>query len=570
MKHSLRFVRNEVLPLWRWYLAGIIAVLLTNWMSVQVPVQMAKALDVMRANGDTKPFAYTVAALGLAIIITRTLSRVWFFTPGRIAEFRMRSQFFAHLLRLQPEFYAQQNTGDLLSRATSDVTYARAFAGFALLQGCNVIGSLAFGLAQMAWYSPQLTLAVALPCVVAFGGMQIATRRLMELQRQGQVQLGRLADELLGTFSGVATVQAFCVEDVFNRRVEDRAADLRMTNLTMTRIRAVAFPLLTVAGGVATWGLLVFGAQAVQAGTLSAGDLAAFIALVAFIIMPMRMLGWLVPVLQRSEASLERIHAVLDAQPDRPDSAHALAAPNDAPEIEVKGLTFAFPGAPERPVLHDVSFRIAPGETIGIYGPVGSGKSVLLRLLSRLINPPEGAVLINGADLRHIDLAAWRRALCVVPQTPFLFSETIRENVGFGAPDEAVQRAVHAASLSVDLHALPDGLGTVVGERGVALSGGQRQRVALARGLLRDAPVVLLDDVLSAVDHHTEQELIGTLRSRSGSTRLVISHRLSALVHTDRILVLDSGKLVDQGTHDQLISRPGPYAEAWNLQRATA
>ena len=570
MNHSLRFARDEVRPLWRWYLAGVTAVLLTNWMSVQVPVQMAAGLDALRENTDASPYAWRVGALGLVIIVTRTVSRVWFFTPGRLAEFRVRNQFFSHLLLLQPSFYASQNTGDLLSRATSDVTYARAFAGFALLQACNVVGSLALGAAQMLAYSPALTLAVALPCVIAFGGMQFATRRLMALQRVSQQQLGRLADELLGTFSGVATVQAFCVEDVFNARVENRANDLRNTNLAMTRIRSVSFPLLTVAGGVATWGLLVFGAGEVHAGTVTPGDLAAFISLVAFIVLPMRMLGWLVPVFQRAEASLERIYAVLDVQPVRPDAATKLSAPDHAPALDVHELAFSFPDAPNRRVLDNVSFSIAAGETIGIYGPVGSGKTVLLRLLSRLLDPPAGSIRVNGDDVREINLEAWRSALCVVPQTPFLFSETIRENIGFGSPDEDVRRAVHAAALDVDIATLPEGLGTVVGERGIALSGGQRQRVALARALIREAPVVLLDDVLSAVDHHTEQELITTLRSKRGATRLVVSHRLSALVHTDRVLVLDAGKLVDQGTHDELVSRPGPYADAWRIQQESA
>lgn len=570
MKNSIRFARTEVLPLWRWYLAGTTAVLLTNWMSVQVPVQMAAGLDVLRANGDATQFAWIVGILGLLIVLTRTVSRVWFFTPGRLAEFRVRNQFFEHLLTLQPRFYASQNTGDLLSRATSDVTYARAFAGFALLQGCNVIGSLVFGAIQMFAYSPRLTLAVAVPCVIAFGGMQMATRKLMTLQRVSQTQLGLLADELLGTFSGVATVQSFCVEEVFNGRVEKRANDLRETNLAMTRIRSVSFPLLTVAGGVATWGLLVFGAGEVHAGTLSAGDLAAFISLVAFIVLPMRMLGWLVPVLQRAEASLERIYAVLDAKPDRPDAITRLPAPTLAPALLVQNLSFAFPDAPDRPVLSNVSFRVGAGETVGIYGPVGSGKSVLLRLLSRLLDPPDATIFADGTDVRQIELGAWRNALCVVPQTAFLFSETIRENIGFGATDESVQAAVQAAALSVDIENLPEGLGTVVGERGIALSGGQRQRVALARGLIRNAPVVLLDDVLSAVDHHTEQELITTLRSRRGATRLIVSHRLSALVHTDRVLVLDGGRMVDQGTHDELVSRPGPYADAWRIQQESA
>ncbi len=568
LPHSTRFAREAVLPLWRWYVAGTTAVLLTNWLSVEVPTLMASALDKLRAgqSGATMDAAW-IAAIGIAVIGVRTLSRVWFFTPGRLAETALRERFFSHLLKLQPSFYARYPTGDLLSRATSDVTYARALAGFALLQACNVVGALGFGTWKMFTMSPQLTLAVALPCVLAFAGMSFATRRLMALQRITQKQLGLLADELLSTFQGVATVQAFCAEDTFADRLDGRAADLRSSNLEMARIRAMAFPLLSIAGGVGTWGLLAFGGSAVNAGTLTPGQLAAFIALVGYIVMPMRMLGWLLPVFQRAEASLERIHLVLDEPEDRPDAVAPLPAPSRAPRIELRHLTFSFAGA-SVPVLNDLCATLPAGGTVGVYGPVGSGKSTLLRVLARLENPPPGTVFVDGVDVRLLDLDAWRSSLCLVTQAPFLFSETIEENIGFGAPNAEVAAAAVASALAPDLDALPDRLQTVVGERGISLSGGQRQRVALARGLLRPARVVLLDDVLSAVDHHTEQELLTTLRERADATRVIVSHRLSALVHTDLILVLDAGRLVDQGPHAELITRPGPYRDAWDAQAA--
>lgn len=564
----MRFLRASVVPLWRWYLAGLAAVLLTNGLSVEVPSLMASALDKLRAgeSGGARDAAW-IAAIGLGVILVRTLSRVWFFTPGRLAETELRGRFFAHMLRLQPSFYARHPTGDLLSRATSDVTYARALAGFALLQACNVLGSLGFGTWKMFTLSPMLTVSVLGPCALAFAGMSFATRRLMALQRITQQQMGHLADELLSTFHGVATVQAFCAEETFSDRLDRRAGALRASNLEMSRIRALAFPLLSVAGGVATWGLVAFGGEAVTNETLTPGELAAFIALVAYVVMPIRMLGWLVPVFQRAEASLERIHAVLDEPEERPDAANPQPPPTGAPHLELRHLTFTYPDR-TTPALVDLNATLPAGGTIGIYGPVGSGKSTLLRLLARLLNPPEGTVFVDGVDVRALDLDAWRDCLCVVPQSPFLFSETIEENIGFGAAPSAVNAAVNAAALRSDLVALPDGLATVVGERGISLSGGQRQRVALARGLLRPARVVLLDDVLSAVDHHTETEILTTLRQNVNATRILVSHRLSALVHTDLILVLDAGRLVDHGPHIELVERPGPYRDAWDAQAA--
>ena len=566
--HSTRFVKEYVLPLWRWYLAGTLTVLLTNWLSVLVPTLMADALDTMRAGQPGAAVdALKIGALGLSIIVVRTLSRVWFFTPGRLAESQLRERFFSQLVRLQPSFYARYPTGDLLSRATSDMSFARALAGFAFMQAFNVVGTLVMGVGKMISLSPVLTLTVAVPCAIAYWGVSRATPQLMARQRVAQKQLGALADELLSTFQGVATVQGFCAEDQFIARLDAKAADLRESNLAMTKLRVAAFPLLTVAGGVATWGLLAFGAPAVRSGQLSAGQLAAFIALVGFIVMPMRMLGWLLPVFQRAEASLERIWLVVDEAVDRPDVGIAKVPPAKGPTLTFTNLRFAFGDAPDRPVLDGLSATIPGGSTVGVYGPVGSGKSTLLRLLARLVNPPPGTVFVDGVDIRELDLNLWRQQLCVVAQTPFLFSESVQENIGFGASREAVMAAARAAALGPDLETLPAGLDTVVGERGITLSGGQRQRVALARGLLRPASLVLLDDVLSAVDHKTEHELLDTLRARSEATRIVVSHRMSALVHTDLILVLDGGRLVDQGPHAELVLRPGPYRDAWETQR---
>ncbi|MFZ5475615.1 MAG: ABC transporter ATP-binding protein [Myxococcota bacterium] len=539
----------------------------TNWMSVRVPMEMAAGLDALRVDpAAVGAAAWRIAALGVAVIVARTLSRVWFFTPGRLAEFRLREDLFRHLLRLQPSFYARFATGDLLSRATSDVTYARAFAGFATLQVLNVVAALVVTTWQMLAISPTLTVMCVVPVAVGIAAVQRGVGTMFDLQRQAQAQLAGLSDDLLGALQGVATVQAFDVEHVFVDRLRGRAAALRGTNVAMAKLRALVFPALTVSAGVCVYLLLAVGGPRALAGEVSPGELAAFIALVAYLVMPLRLLGVLYPVLQRSEASLERVFAVLDAEPERPEAGRAIPLPRAGrgPAIELRGLTFAYG---DRPVLSDVSVTIPAGATVGVFGRTGAGKTTLLRLLARLRNPPEGTVFVDGVDLTRLDVDAWRGQLAFVPQQPFLFSETVRENVGFGASVEDVREACAAAALSPDLAALPDGLETPVGERGIVLSGGQRQRVALARGLLREAPVVLLDDVLSAVDHATEQELVRMLRARAGATRIVVSHRLSALEHADLILVLEEGRLVDRGSHAELLSRPGPYADAFRAQQ---
>jgi len=571
-----RFSRGYVLPQWGWYVAGASAVLVTNWLSVQIPGLLAVGLDALRAGeGEAASrAAWTIGLLGLGVILVRTASRAWFFTPARNAEFNLREDMFAHCLRLQPEFYARFTTGDLLSRTTSDVTFARAFAGFALLQGFNVVAALSMAVGQMLVLSPGLTLACAAPILAGYLIVQAATGPLMRLQRETQQRIGQFSDSLLGTIQGVGTIQGYNVESAFEARLDAEASELRGLNLRMALLRALVFPLFGVAAGVAIFLLIWIGGGMALDGGLTPGGLAAFVALVAYVLAPLRAVGWLVPVFQRAEASLERLHAVLDAPVDRPERGRAqpFPTPTRGPTLTLRNLSYAFPDAPERPVLREVDVTIPGGSAVGVYGRTGSGKTTLLRLLARLRNPPRGTVFVEGVDLLDLDLDELRRRLVVVPQQVFLFSETIRENVGLGLPGERVEEAVRAASLAPDLAALPEGMSTVVGERGIVLSGGQRQRVALARGLAREGQIVLLDDVLSAVDHTTEQELIRTLRARfaRGATTLLVSHRMSALEHCDRVLVIEDGRLVDQGTHAELVARPGPYRDAWLAQTAEA
>lgn len=561
---------------WRWYAIAVVAVLGTNVMAVSIPAELARGLDGLRAvdaGGDpavVSRAALHIGLLGAAIVVVRTLSRVWFFTPARLVEFDLREDLFAHLLRLQPDVYARHPTGDLLSRATSDITYARAAAGFGFLQAVNAVAAVVLSLAQMLRLSPALTLACAVPVAVGFAVVQAGSNRLLRVQREVQAEVAAFADQLLGVITGVGTVQAFTVEAVFVDRLDASAARLRALNLTLARLRALVFPVLTVAGGVAVFALLAWGGALAADDRLSAGDLAAFVALLGYLVMPLRLLGVLFPVFQRAEASLERIYGLLDAPVLRPEGPRGLAfpTPGRGPAIELRDLTFAWPDAPDRPVLRGITATLPAGGTVGVFGRTGAGKTALLRLLARLQDPPPGAIRVAGVDIRALDLDDLRRHLVMVPQAPFLFSETLRENVAFGADGARVGPAVTAASLDPDVAALPDGLETVVGERGIVLSGGQRQRVTLARALARDGEIRLFDDVLAAVDHTTEQELLRALAAGAGrATTVLVSHRMSALEACDRVLVLDGGRLVDEGTHAELVARPGLYRDAWLAQR---
>lgn len=576
MRTILRFSKDFLWPLRWWFFGGSIAVLLTNLLSVRIPVELGHGLDALRAGdaAEVERSAWHIALLGLLVIVVRSLSRIAFFTPGRDAEFAIREAMFQKLLKLQPDFYRSHTTGDLMSRATVDVTQARVVAGFATLQIINVAGALLLGVTQMWILSPTLTLVALVPVLGGFLGVQLGIRKMMTLQRQAQANLGAFADQFLGTIQGVATVQAFCVEEPFVARLATRAAEVQATNLALARLRAVLFPLFTLGSGVSVFLLIRVGGPLALSGELSPGQLAGFLGMLGILVAPLMALGFVFSVIQRGEASLERIYEILDAPERRPERLGApVPYPNagHGPEIELRGLSFSY--VPGRPVLQDVSVRLRAGSTVGVFGRTGSGKSTLLRVLSRLEDPPPATVWIDGVDIRSLDLDDWRRHLVLVPQSPFLFGESIRENVGFGAEEAAIRDAVSAAALEPDLAVLPKGLDTVVGERGIVLSGGQRQRVALARGLMRRAELVMLDDVMSAVDHRTEQELIQALRrpvENIHPTRILVSHRMSVLQHCDVVLVLEDGRLSAAGTHAELVSRPGLYQEAWAAQQGDA
>ena len=563
---------------YRWsYFAGAVLLFVTNYLSVSIPVQIGHAIDALRANTSMGRYVAAIAAMGVAVILVRSLSRVLIFNPGRHVEYRLRRDLFAHLLQLQPSFYAVHKRGDIVSRAANDISWVRTLVGFGGLQVFNVTMAVALTGWKMVSLSPRLTLMALLPVAVGAALVQWAIRRLFYLARRSQEQLGEISEHVLGSLQGMAAIQGFVAEEAFIERFETRNREWLRTSMRLAVIRSTALPLLVLAGGVAMFALIAVGGPMVLAGTLTVGELAAFIALLAVFLPPLRSMGWMMSVIQRGRAALERIFELVDAPVERPEGdAGRVTEAGHGPTLEIRNLNFAYPDEPRRAVIEGLSTTIPAGSVIGLFGRTGSGKSTLLRLLSRVYNPPAGSIFADGVDLNTIDLESWRRRLSVVPQRPFLFSDAIASNVALEAvPDvERIARSVDMAALGSDLEALPDGLQTVVGERGIMLSGGQRQRVALARGLYRDSDLLILDDVLSAVDHRTEAQLVETVaaltRRPEAPTVIIASHRLSALRHCGSVLVLDAGRLVDQGTHSELIKRPGIYRDTWLVQSQRA
>ena len=568
----LRFARSYLTPFLPWYLGGIAALAATNWLSVTVPMYVAEAIDRVRAGdpGDRlMEIAVLLAVMGVGIIAVRTLSRVLFFTPGRLVEAKVKQDLFDHLLRLQPAFLSRWPTGDLVSRASSDVNFLRLLAGFGVLQAINVVVAVALTVTQMVRISPTLTLYMLGPVVVGLVIVQLSIRRMFQLVHLMQQHLSQLSDKVLTSYQGIGTVQAFGAEDAFLARIEEDNQAYRDAAISRGNLRAVIGPALGLAASVDVFLLLYVGGPLAVDGDITVGQLAAFASLMAYLTGPLRSTSFLVSIFKQAQAALERIEALSTHEPERPDLPDPEPAPTEPPSFAVRHLTFAYPDAPDDPVLHDLSFEVEAGTTVGILGPTGSGKTTLLRCLVRLYNPPAGTVFVDGVDVCRVSLDGWREVVSLAQQRPGLFSESLAQNILMGEDDpERLARALTLAALGPDIEALPRGTDTIVGESGLMLSGGQRQRTALARSLVRPHGVLLLDDVLSAVDHETEQQLIAAIRSQATApTTFIVANRVSALMHADHVLVLDQGRLVEQGAPAQLCAQDGYFRATWKRQQ---
>jgi ATP-binding cassette, subfamily B, multidrug efflux pump len=551
---------------------GVVTLFAVNGIGTYLPILISQVIDELQTKFEISQLwkeVGLIVALASLMLLMRMSSRIAIFGVGRQVEFDLKQQIFDHVLRLEPAYFATRTIGDLINRATSDVDNIRRLVGFALLSFVNTL--FAYILTLPVMFGIDLKLSLAAIAIYPFIMLLVRafSERLKAQQVAVQECLSRLSDLIQEDMSGISLIKIYAQEQNEQQAFVNLNQKLLEANLRLAKTRNTLFPIL---GGLASLSLLVliwFGGQAIASGAITIGGFVALILYVERLIFPTALLGFTITAYQRGEVSIDRIESILTVQPAIDSNPGAIALPlaEVQGKLQARHLTFTYPGA-EQPTLQDVSFTLEPGITVAIAGPVGCGKSTLANALPRLLNIQPGQLFLDGHDTTQIRLRDLRGAIAYVPQDSFLFSTTLKNNIRYGNPN-VEQFEIEAAAKQAQVHSeilnFPQTYKTLVGERGITLSGGQRQRTALARALVVDAPILILDDALASVDNQTATNILKNLtEGTQRKTVLFITHQLSAAAIADQIWVMDKGQIVQVGTHEDLLAKPGLYQTLWS------
>lgn len=555
---------------WR-YIPGVIFLCICTWLNTRTPLVLGEAIERVAA-GAWGPFIREVGLmvlLAVLVFVTKDLWRFFLIVTSREMEVWLRDELYRHLQLLPPRFYNDHRSGDLMAYAISDVNAVRMMCGMVVAQVLNAVSSILFSIHSMATsIHPTLTLLALLPVPVAVVVVVYLGNQVQSRFRHVQELFAAFSGHVQENVNGMRVIKAFAQERAQHEDFERESDEMRAASMRLYRVSTLIGPGIQLIFALSYVIGLSYGGHLVLTGEISLGDYVAFNTYLTLILQPIIMLGRVVDRLQRGIASYKRLDALF-RYPEIPAFERLTEGYDVQGEIRAAHLSFTYPDG-SAPALKDVSFRLPKGGTLGVVGPTGSGKSTLLNLIVKLQTPERGMLFIDGADVRDIPAAAIREASGYVPQDGFLFKGSLGDNVAFfsGATEAEQLEALRIAGLASDLSRLDDGLATDVGERGNHLSGGQRQRAALARALVRHPNILLLDDTLSAVDAHTEGEILSALKGElAGRTAIIVAHRLSAVENADEILYMENGSIAERGTHAQLVALNGKYAEMLRMQK---
>ena len=563
---------------------GILSLLIVNGIGVYIPLLIRDSIDGLRtAFNFDEIWHFVIIILILATVMwgIRMASRVLLFGLGRQVEFDLKQQIFQHLLKLEPGYFAINTAGDLINRATSDVDNIRRLLGFAVLSLANTVFAYGLTLPVMMSISLQLTLLAIAVYPFMLIAVQLFSEKLRRQQQKVQEKLSSLSELIQEDMSGISLIKIYAQEE--NERSAFRKLNDKLlnANLDLARTRNVLFPVIEALAYISLLVLLWLGSGFIARGVITVGDFVALLLYAERLVFPTALLGFTITAYQRGEVSVDRIESILIVEPQIKDAPDAVSFSTPVKgQLTARNLNFTYPGA-KTPALKNINFTIDAGEMVAVVGAIGSGKSTLANAIPRLLELDPNQLFLDGTDLTKLHLEDLRKAIAYVPQDSFLFSSSLKNNIRYGNPlseQTEVEYAAKQAQLQPEILNFPQQYETIVGERGITLSGGQRQRTSLARALLMEAPVLILDDALSSVDNQTATDILEslTLRTNNASegnsttsnvqrrTVIFISHQLSAAATADRIFVMDAGQIVQVGTHTELLQNPGLYQSLWN------
>ncbi|MBQ2929377.1 MAG: ABC transporter ATP-binding protein [Clostridia bacterium] len=575
---ELKFAGRYVARHWWQYLLGILALYLVDQVNIYVPEFTGRIIDgltdgTLNMDGAMK-IVWMIAGMGLAIAIGRFGWRFFIFGAARSIEREMRGDMYAHLSKLSMRYFNQHKTGDLMAHFTNDLMSVRMLLGMTVITAFDATVMLVLVLWSMVQFvSPKLTVVAVIPMLVIAVGDFFYGKVMHKRFRAKQEAFSGLTDQVQETISGIRVIKAFVQERKELYAFAKTTAFTKDKNLNVVRLQALMMPVMDLIIGTSTLLTLMYGGYLAIHGEITVGQFVAFNSYVGMLVWPMMAVGECITSISQGLASMGRIISIFDEKPEIVDGEqtnHSVTALRG--EIKLNHLTFAYPDMPEITVLEDVSVTVKPGETLAILGRTGSGKSTVPSLLVRLYDVADGKITIDGHDLKSIPLGVLRENIACVPQDNFLFSDTLQNNIAFGSADKTLASVEHAAKLACihdNIAEFPEQYQTVVGERGVTLSGGQKQRSSIARALMKDSPILILDDALSAVDTDTERNILDNLKTVRGGDRttIIVAHRISTIQDADHILVLDDGKVAEYGTHEELIANAGLYKSLFDKQQ---